>query len=42
MSSDYASPFPIIAAVLSSVVLTAGDDVSMDYERELAAIYERD
>ena len=42
VSSDYASPFPITGATIGSVVCTAGDDVSLDYERELAAMYERD
>ncbi|WP_280451946.1 arylsulfatase [Nocardia cyriacigeorgica] len=42
VSSDYTSPFSLTGATIGSVVLTAGDDISLDYERELAAMYERD
>ncbi|WP_328390293.1 arylsulfatase [Nocardia sp. NBC_00416] len=42
VSSDYTGPFPLTGATVASVVITAGEDVSLDYEREFAAIHQRD
>ncbi|MGW2660805.1 arylsulfatase [Nocardia tengchongensis] len=42
VSSDYDSPFALTGATIGDVVITAGTDVSMDYERELKANFQRD
>ncbi|WP_329539866.1 arylsulfatase [Streptomyces sp. NBC_01358] len=42
VSSDYRSPFALTGATIDHVVVTTGDDISIDFERESEALFRRD
>ena len=42
VTTDYHAPFPLTGATVTEVVVTAGKDVSLDYEREMKAAFSRD
>lgn len=42
VSSDYRSPFALTGATIDHVVVSAGDDISIDFDRESEALFRRD